>query len=112
VTVGAAALDPGVHRHSLRACALLDRLQHRHRLGGLVGDRAFKRQLLGYRRQVGGYQRRPLCSGEAQGGIDGTARDLGSGEWEKNLVDRVGALGAPTAAARACYQIATDEAEQ
>ena len=112
VAVGAAALDPGVDRDALGAGALFDRLQHRHRLGRLVRDRALERQAASAPRQVGGHQGRVLGAGEAQRGVDRAARDLGAGEGQEDLVDGVGSLGAAPAQARAGDQEAAAEAER
>jgi hypothetical protein len=40
VAIGAAALEAGIHRHALVGSPLLYDLEHRHRLGGLPGNRA------------------------------------------------------------------------
>ena len=112
MAVAAAALDAGVDRHALAGRPLFDRLQHRHRLRRLVGDRAFERQLLGDGGEVGRHQRRVLRPGQAQGGVDGAARDLGAGEGQEDLVHRLGPLRALAAPARAGDQVAAEEAKE
>ena len=112
VAVGAAALDPGVDRHPLGGRALLDRLQHRHRLLRLGGNRAFQRQLLGNGRQVGRHQGRALGPGEAQRRVDRAAGDLGAGEGQQDPAHGFGPLRALAAPPRSRQQVAAAEAEE
>ena len=75
-------------------------------------DRALQRQALRHLGQVGGHQRRALGAGQAQGRVDGAARDLGAGEGQEDLVDRAGVAVGPAAQPRAREQEAAAEAEQ
>ena len=83
------------------AGALFDRLQHRHRLSPpRSGSRTPAAGCFGTCGQVGGHQGRVLGPGQAQRRVERAARDLGAGEGQQDLVDRVGALGALAARRR------------
>ena len=53
-----------------------------------------------------------LGFGQAQGGIEGAAGDLGAGEGQEDLVHLLRPLGALAPPAPAGYQVAAGEAEQ